>query len=116
MRDRVVAGLFRAARIRQDLRQTDVSERCGLSRATIGRHEDGDLEGTTVRALRKHAEALGLRVDLTIRGQTGEILRDEEHAAIGNYLKHELETDGWEVVAEASYSIYGERGRIDLLG
>lgn len=116
MRDRVVAGLFRAARARHDLRQTDVSERCGLSRATIGRHEDGKLEGTTVRALRKHAEALGLRVDLTIRGQTGEILRDEEHAAIGNYVKHELETGGWEVVAEASYSIYGERGRIDLLG
>lgn len=116
MRDRAAANLFRLARIRKDLRQADVGAKAKLSRACIARHELGEIEGATVRSLRMHAEALGLTLEITLRGPTGELIKDEEHALLTQWVKRQLEPMGWQIDAEASYSIYGERGRIDLLG
>lgn len=116
MRDRAAANLLRMGRVRLDLRQSDVSDRSGLSRASIASHELGTIEGATVRALRQHAEAVGLTLEITLRGQTGEIVKDEEHAMLTQWVKRQLDPMGWTTDAEASYSVYGERGRIDLLG
>lgn len=116
MRDRAAANLLRLARVRLDLRQDDVSDRAGLSRACIAKHELGRIEGATVRTLRRHAEALGLTLEITLRGPTGELVKDEEHALLTQWVKRQLDPMGWQTEAEASYSIYGERGRIDLLG
>lgn len=116
MRDRAAARLFRVARVRRDLRQADVSDESGLSRTSIANHELGRIEGATIRALRQHAEALGLTLEITLRGPTGEIVNDEEHALVSQWVKRQLEPMGWTTDAEASFSIYGERGRIDLLG
>ncbi|MGI8828572.1 MAG: hypothetical protein ACR2I5_02200 [Candidatus Limnocylindria bacterium] len=116
MRDRAAARLFRLARVRRDLRQVDVSDESGLSRTSIANHELGHIEDATVRALRQHAEALGLTLEITMRGPTGEIVNDEEHALATQWVKRQLEPIGWTTDAEASFSIYGERGRIDLLG
>jgi hypothetical protein len=69
-----------------------------------------------VRSLRKHADALGLTLEITLRGPTGDLVKDEEHALLTQWVKRQLEPMGWQIDAEASYSIYGERGRIDLLG
>lgn len=116
MRDMAAARLMRLARIRFDLRQRDVAARARISRTSVAEHELGRIEGATVRSLRTHAEALGLRLDLTLRGPTGELLRDEEHALLTQWVKRQLEPMGWLTEPEVSFSIFGERGRIDLLG
>jgi len=43
-------------------------------------------------------------------------LLDERHAVLAAAWKHRLESWGWEVRVEVSYSRFGERGRIDLFG
>lgn len=68
-----------------------------------------------MRNLMRHAEALDLRLDLVVRGDTAPGLRDDEHAAVVDHIKRRLERNGWNVIAEASFSEYGERGRVDLL-
>jgi hypothetical protein len=50
------------------------------------------------------------------RGSQLDRLLDEGHASLAAAWKERLESWGWLVRAEVSYSRYGERGRIDLLG
>lgn len=117
MRDEQIARHLRMARIRKDWRQSDVGDEAGLSRALIGKHEGGCVEETTVRSLRLHAEALGLRVEITLTGRGGQLSRvtDEEHAAIVELIAKNLVAQGWIVEPEASFNHFGERGRFDLL-
>jgi hypothetical protein len=88
-----------------------------MSRALIGKHEGGCIEETTVGSLRRHAEALGLRVEITLTGRGGQLARmtDEEHAAIVELIAKNLVAQGWMVEPEASFNHFGERGRFDLL-
>lgn len=67
--------------------------------------------------LDRHAAALDLRLDLRLLGRGGQLVRlaDEEHAAIVETLADWLSRSGFQVEAEASFSEWGERGRIDLL-
>jgi len=116
MRDIAVARLLRMARVRQDLRQLDVSEHAGISRTVVAEHELGQIETASVRGLRRHAEALGLSLELTVRGPAGEVLKDEEHALLTQWIKRQLDAMGWITEPEASFNVWGERGRIDLLG
>lgn len=116
MRDRAAANLLRLARVRLDLRQADVSQRADISRTSVAEHELGRIEGATIRSLRSHAEAVGLTLGIVLRGPTGEVVKDEEHALLTQWTKRLLDARGWDTEAEASFSIYGERGRIDLLG
>lgn len=115
MRDLEVGRLLRMLRIRRGWRLRDVADRCGLSPATIGRTELGSI--ASVRVLRTHAAALDLRAEWRVIGRGADVARllDEEHAAIVEALAAALQRGGWLVEAEASYSEYGERGRVDLL-
>lgn len=113
--DQKVGVILRMARIRKNKRQCDVAADAGISAAAVARHERVDLAAVTHRALRQHAHAVGIRLELERRGPASDVLRDDEHAAVVDHLKRWLESMGWETVVEASYSEYGERGRIDLL-
>ena len=115
MRDIEVGRLLRMLRIRRGWRMRDVGDRCGLSTATIGRTELGSI--TSVRVLRTHAAALDVRTEWRVVGRGADVARllDEEHAAIVEALAAAFQRNGWRVEAEASYSEYGERGRVDLL-
>jgi hypothetical protein len=75
------------------------------------------MERFHVASLRRHAAALGFRLEITLSGRGGEAshLLDEEHAAIVEYVAAELTRRRWAVEAEASYSEFGERGRVDIL-
>lgn len=83
-----------------------------VSRAERGRL--GELRVDTIAAI---AFALGARatIDLWIPG--GEIARllDEDHATLQQLVASSLARLGQEVAAEVSFSIYGERGSVDLL-
>lgn len=116
MRDLEVGRLLRMLRIRHGWRLRDVADRCGLSTATIGRTELGIISSAHI--LRQHAASLDLRVEWRVVGRGADVARvlDDEHAAIVNALAGTLRHSGVMLEAEASFSEYGERGRIDLLG
>lgn len=110
-----IAVVFRTVRIKREWRQKDVAARAKLSPSVIARHERDGIEVASMRSLIQHAEALDLRLDLVVRGDSTPGLRDDEHAAVVDHMKRRLERSDWDVIAEASFSEYGERGRVDLL-
>jgi hypothetical protein len=79
--------------------------------------ERGRIEDVSIRALRRHARAVGgdLRVSLWFRGAELDRLLDEGHAALLGAVSRRLEVLGWEVRPEVSYAVFGERGSIDIV-
>jgi len=117
VRDEVMGRLFRMARFRRGWTQKELSDRTGLSESTTSRIEGGQAGRYRLHVVQKHGDSLGLRVEIQVTGRGGEAARllDEEHAAIVEHVAAILGGDGWLVDVEPSYSIYGERGRMDLL-
>ena len=114
------AGLgrrFRALRHRLGWRQQDVGDRAGVSQDVVSLAELGRIEDVSVRALRRHARALGaeLRMELWFRGADLDRLLDEGHAALVGAVASRLASLGWEVRPEVSFAVYAERGSIDLV-
>ena len=118
MSDARVGRGLRAIRLRLGWRQRDVADRSGVSQPVISRGERGHLDVLTLRSIRRLAAALDAEVDITLRwrGAAIERLIDERHAALVGALAEYLTALGWEVATEVTYSRYGERGSIDLLG
>lgn len=110
-----IGRLLRISRIRKSWRQVDVGVRAKLSASAVGRHENGSIG--SLDALERHAAVFRLRLDLRLVGLAGELVRlaDEEHAAIIQVLAAWFQRRGFIIEPEASFSEWGERGRIDLL-
>lgn len=108
---------LRALRRRARLTQQQLGNRAGISRASVGRIERGAVATVTCGKLSRCAEALGatLETSLRWRGEGLDRLLDEEHAAIVDAAVALYRAAGWEVAVEASFSIDGERGSIDVL-
>lgn len=116
--DPVRVGLaLRAVRRRLRWRQADVARRAGLSQQTVSDIERGLVARVGMRQLLRVAAALGADIDLAVRWRGGALdrLLDERHASLCSAVARRLAKSGWEVVVEASYSYYGERGSIDVL-
>jgi transcriptional regulator with XRE-family HTH domain len=107
---------YRALRVRLRRRQVDVAFRAGLSRSLIASIDRGEIDGVTVGSLVRACTALGADVDLRLRwrGEQLDRLLDEDHATIVEAVVARLERSGWSVDAEVSFSIWGERGSIDV--
>jgi transcriptional regulator with XRE-family HTH domain len=107
--------LLRMLRIRRGWRQSDVAVKARLSPAVIGRHENGAVG--SLSTLEKHAAVFGLRLELRLLGRAGHLVRlsDEEHAAIVETMAGWFRAAGFMTETEASFSEWGERGRVDLL-
>ena len=118
MDDVRIGNSLRVLRVRKRLRQSDVARRAGVGRETVSRLERGCLGRTPVDTLRAVASALGANVDVRLRWQGAEIDRvagaahADLHEAVAVLLGRRR---GWEWRAEVSFSIYGERGVIDIL-
>jgi transcriptional regulator with XRE-family HTH domain len=111
---RVGAG-FRAVRLRRRWRQQDVANAAGVSRATVSRLERGKLAPDGPRAV---ARVLDIRLETTIRWRGGELdrLLNARHSALHESLATWFRArQEWVFVPEVSFSIYGERGVIDVL-
>ena len=104
-------------RVRQQLTQVALSARAGVSRQAVSLLECGHARRLKIGTVESILSALGARLDVRVLWNGPELdrLMDAGHAALGAQIKQRLERWGWIVRVEASFSRYGERGRIDLL-
>jgi len=118
MDDLRLGALIRAARVRRRLRQCDVAMMAHVSTSTVCRLERGHLESLSVGTVRRIAAVLDVRVDLIGRSRGGELDRmlNARHSALHESVARHFESlREWVVRPEATFSVYGERGAIDLL-
>ena len=107
---------FRALRRRRRWRQSDVGERAGVSKSTVGRIERAESGAVSIETLAKVAAVLGARLDVSLRwnGEALDRLLDADHAALVDTLVGLYRSAGWELAVEVSFAIAGERGSIDV--
>ncbi|MFV2064655.1 MAG: helix-turn-helix transcriptional regulator, partial [Chloroflexota bacterium] len=98
MDDVRIGNTLRVIRIRKHLRQSDVARRAGVRRETVGRLERGGLGRVRLDTFRSIATALGIRVDVQLRWQGGNLDRvmNAAHASLHESLVRHLEKQpGW---------------------
>ena len=119
MHDTRLGSAIRLIRQRRGLTQEALGDKAGLSKSTVSRIERGHLDALGLRAVRAIAGELDIRVDLMPRWRSGDLdrLLNRRHSTL-----HELvarwfadELPAWVLAPEVSFSIYGERGVIDIL-
>ena len=118
MDDQRLGALVRLLRRRRGWRQADLAHAAGVSRASLSQIERGVLDGTTFGAFRRVGAAMELRLDLVPRWRGGEVDRmlGRRHSLLHEDFARYLRCfPGWIFRPEVSYSIYGERGVIDML-
>lgn len=117
MDDVRLGARIRALRQRLDWRQQDLADRAGLTQDDVSRIERGRLSPIALGKLRRVATALDAELPISLRWRGGDLdrLMDEGHAALVGRVALMLRELGWDVRLEVSYSVYGERGSIDVL-
>ena len=117
MNDIRIGIVARALRQRLGLRQVDVGRRARVSQGVVSFVERGQLERISLARLRRVLKSVDAELVLVVRWRGGEVDRlvDERHAWLGGRVAEILAADGWSVFPELTYSIYGERGSIDLV-
>jgi transcriptional regulator with XRE-family HTH domain len=116
--DPVRFGLaIRALRRRRGWTQAQLGARCGLSQSTISDVETGLAFASPVDTLGRIVGALGARIVVRVlaHGEDLDRLLDGRHAGIVELVAAYLRRNGWQVIPEATFSVFGERGSIDLL-
>lgn len=119
MDDLRVGLALKAARIKRRMRQLDVAAAAGTSTTVVSRVEHGQFSRLMVGTLRAIAARLGVSLDLVPRSEGGTLDRvaNARHAALAEAVASWIVAQpGWVVAAEVSFSIYGERGIVDLIG
>ena len=110
---------FRAVRVKRGWRQQDVADRTGVHRSVISNIERGRLEAVSIGTILAVARALDIQVSLTARWRAGDLDRlvngrhARLHESVARWFAEEL--PAWVLEPEVSFSIYGERGVIDIL-
>lgn len=109
--------IFRAIRIKKRWRQEDVGQRAGVSRWAVSRLERGKATELGVKDLVAIATALEVDLKVTASWRGGELdrLLNSRHSALHESVARWMaEVGGWELAPEVSFSIYGDRGVIDI--
>jgi transcriptional regulator with XRE-family HTH domain len=118
MDDIRIGRILRALRRRKGWTQRQLGARVGLSQQAISlieRGHGGRLAGDTIRRV---FAAVDARWEGTVTWRGGDLDRlvDADHAGLVAAIVRRLRADGWEVAIEVTYSEFGERGSIDVLG
>jgi transcriptional regulator with XRE-family HTH domain len=118
MQDELVGRVLGALRHRRGWRQTDLAVAADVARSVISDLEAGRVEAHAVGALRRSVHAAGgvLRLTVDLPGGDRDRLLDADHARVQAHWVAMLAGAQWEAIPEATFSIYGERGSIDILG
>jgi transcriptional regulator with XRE-family HTH domain len=117
VRDIQAGRALRALRVRRRLSQRELAALSRVPQSTISRAERGHLSQLPLATTRRMFEALDASVEVDVRWRRGELERlvDREHASLVEAVVRRLRRVDWLVEVEVSYSIYGERGSIDVL-
>jgi transcriptional regulator with XRE-family HTH domain len=118
MDDHRLGRVILVLRQRRGWRQVDLAARAGVSQSAISDLERGRVARYTMATTRRVLQALDATASLDVRwGGRGDLdrLLDVDHARLLERWTELHRRAGWEVWVEASFNIYGERGRIDLL-
>jgi transcriptional regulator with XRE-family HTH domain len=107
----------RALRRRRGWRQQDLADRGSMSRGVIAGIEQGRGDRVTVATLDRVAAVLGAHITwrLEWQGENLDRLLDADHARLVEQIVSRLSAAGWTCAAEVSFSVYGERGSIDVM-
>jgi transcriptional regulator with XRE-family HTH domain len=118
MDDQRIGRSLRVLRRRRRSRQTDVAVAAGVSQSLVSDIECGRLAGVTLGTLRRVFAAVdaGFEGSVLWRGPGLDCLLDADHSTMVGISGERLGRDGWERPLEVSYSVFGERGSIDVLG
>ena len=110
---------FRAVRIKRGWRQVDVAARAKVDRSVVSAIERGHLERISIGTLLSIARVLEIQVTWSTRWRAGDLDRllasrhARLHEAVANWFATSLPE--WILAPEVSFSIFGERGIIDIL-
>ncbi len=119
MDDQRFGTMIRSIRIKRNLRQEDLAALAKVSPSTISRIERGHLDTIALATLRRVAMALDIRVELVGRWRAGDLdrLLNSKHSALHEQVARMFRDQfkAWRFEPEVSFSIFGERGVIDIL-
>lgn len=112
-----LGAAFRAVRLRRGWRQADVARAARVSTATVSRIERGRFASLPIDTLRRVAAGLDIRIDVIPRWRGGELDRmiAAGHSAMHESVARALRDTEWSLAAETTFSVYGERGVVDIL-
>jgi transcriptional regulator with XRE-family HTH domain len=117
MDDAQLGSAIRAVRIKQGLTQAELAARVGVSRSIVSLIERGRAEETTLSTVRRVAASLGVSVAFIPRWRGADLakLLDHNHATLVESVVERISAAGWTVRPEHTFSIWGERGSIDVM-
>lgn len=119
MSDQRLGAAVRRVRIRIGWRQDDLAARAGVSQSTVSRLERGHIGSLSLDAIRRVAASVDVHVMVIPRWRGGDLdrLLNAGHSALHNEVAEMFRSafPDWEISPEVSFSIYGERGVIDLV-
>lgn len=110
--------LHRTLRHRAGLTQEELAGRCGVRRWKVVKLEAGEIGKLRFADVQRCLGALDARLDIRAwyHGAAAERVLDEAHARLVGQVIDVLRSHGWLVQVEVSFSNYGDRGSIDVLG
>jgi transcriptional regulator with XRE-family HTH domain len=107
----------RLLRKRRDWTQERLASEARVSRWSVAEAEAGRGPNLVAGDLIRIVAALGgyLSIRILYQGEGLDRLRDRRHAGLVDAVIVRLRVENWEVATEVSFSVFGERGSIDIL-
>jgi transcriptional regulator with XRE-family HTH domain len=118
MDDLRIGALVRAVRQHRGWRQVDLALAAAVSASLVSLIERGHFDTLALRSVRRVLAVLDIRLDMNGRWRGGDAdrLLGARHSALHESLAQFFATlAGWIALPEVTFSIYGERGVIDIL-
>ena len=117
--DQRIGAALRSVRRRKGWSQEELARKARASQPRVSRIERGHIGSMRLDEVRRVAAALDIRIDVFARWRAGDLDRllnarhSELHELVARWFAEELPE--WVLAPEVSFSIYGERGVIDIL-
>jgi transcriptional regulator with XRE-family HTH domain len=96
--------------------QAQVADAAGVGRSVVSLVEQGRLEETSFRSVRRIGSVLGISLPIEPNWRGAELakLLDERHSVLVRAVIDQLSAHGWQALPEHTFNEWGERGSIDI--